>query len=128
MIGRNHPDTVVAIGQEYSTLGALAQQVAGSEPGLKLTVAPDLWPQEQLFFRSDHFNFAIKNIPAIFFTTGLHADYHKPSDEVQTLDTDKVARIAQLIFQLGKSVAMAPEPPQWTEEGKAAIRRAGGNE
>ncbi len=128
MIGRNHPDTVVAIGQEYSSLGPLAQQAAKAQPSLKLTVAPDLWPQEQLFVRSDHFSFAVKNIPAIFFTTGLHADYHQPSDEVQTLDTDKVARIAQLVFQLGKSVATNAEPPQWTEAGKAIIRRASGNE
>src|SRR5262245_12143050 len=54
MIGRNHPDTVVAIGTDYTSLGALVQQVAKAQPALKLTVAPDLWPQEQLFFRSDH--------------------------------------------------------------------------
>jgi hypothetical protein len=128
MIGRNHPDTVVAIGQEYSSLGPLAQQAAKAHPNLKLTVAPDLWPQEQLFVRSDHFSFAVKNVPAIFFTTGLHADYHQPSDEVQTLDTDKVARIAQLVYQLGLAVATSPQVPEWTEAGKAIIRRASGNE
>jgi peptidase M28-like protein len=128
MIGRNNPDTVVAIGQEYSSLGPLAQQVAKANPNLKLIVAPDLWPKEQLFFRSDHFNFAKKNIPAIFFTTGLHADYHQPSDEVQTINADKLSRIAMLTFELAKAIASAPQPPQWTEQGKAALRAISGNE
>lgn len=125
MVGRNHPDTVVAIGQEYTTLGPLVQQVATSNPDLKLKVAPDLWPQEQLFFRSDHFNFARKNIPAIFFTTGLHDDYHQPSDEVQTIDTDKVARIARLVLQLGQAIAASAEAPKWTEQGIAAMKAIG---
>jgi Zn-dependent M28 family amino/carboxypeptidase len=128
MIGRNNPDTVVAIGQEYSTLGDIVQQVAKSHAELKLVVAPDLWPQEKLFFRSDHFNFAVRNIPAIFFTTGLHADYHQPSDEVDTINTEKLARIAQLIFHLGQSVANNAEIPKWTEQGKAAMKAISGNE
>jgi hypothetical protein len=128
MIGRNHPDTVVAIGQDYSSLGPLAQQVAKANPNLKLVVAPDLWPKEQLFFRSDHFNFAKKNIPAIFFTTGLHPDYHQPSDEVQTIDADKLSRIALLTFDLAKAIANAAQPPQWTEQGRAAVRAISGNE
>ncbi len=128
MIGRNNPDTVVAIGQDYSSLGALVQQVAKAHPELKLTVAPDLWPQEQLFFRSDHFNFALQKIPSIFFTTGLHADYHQPSDEVQTIDTNKVARIAQLTFQLAQAIAGSADAPKWTEQGIAAMKAISGNE
>ncbi|HSL72028.1 MAG TPA: M20/M25/M40 family metallo-hydrolase [Longimicrobiales bacterium] len=125
MIGRNHPDTVVAIGQEYTTLGATVQQVAKQHADLKLVVAPDLWPQEQLFFRSDHFSFAQKNIPAIFFTTGLHDDYHQPSDEVQTIDTDKTSRIANLVFRLGAAVADNADAPKWTEEGRKAMKAVG---
>ena len=125
MIGRNNPDTVVAIGQEYSTLGPAVQQVAKANPNFKLTVAPDLWPQEQLFFRSDHFNFAARNIPAIFFTTGLHKDYHQPSDEVATIDTDKVSRVARLVFWLGYDIANSPTAPTWTDVGLKAIGGAG---
>ena len=122
------PDTVVAIGQDYSTLGATVQQVAKAAADLKLVVAPDLWPQEQLFFRSDHFNFALAKIPAIFFTTGLHADYHQPSDEVQTINTDKVARIAQLTFRLAQSIAASNDAPKWTDAGTAAMKAISGNE
>jgi Zn-dependent M28 family amino/carboxypeptidase len=69
MVGRNHPDTLIAIGQEYSSLGPLTHRISTAHPELRFTIAPDLDPKEQVFFRSDHFNFARKQIPAIFFTT-----------------------------------------------------------
>lgn len=123
MISRNAPDSVVAIGLEYSSLGPLAQEVARTyADDVRLTVAPDLWPEERLFFRSDHFNFAAKEIPAIFFFAGLHEDYHRPSDHVEKIDADKAARIARLVFYLGHRIATDPEPPQWTEQGLAEVR------
>jgi Zn-dependent M28 family amino/carboxypeptidase len=122
MIGRNAPDMVVGIGQEYSSLGATAQRVVQMHPELGLKVAPDPWPSEQLFFRSDHFNFARIQVPAIFFFAGLHEDYHQPSDEVEKIDADKAARIAKLIFYLGASVADDPQAPQWTAEGLKVVR------
>jgi Zn-dependent M28 family amino/carboxypeptidase len=122
MIGRNSPDTTVAIGQDYSSLGPTMQAVNQRHPELKLTVAPDLWPDENLFVRSDHFNFAKAEIPAIFFTSGLHADYHKPSDEPETIDNDKLVRTARLLFYLGNEVANASAAPTWTEAGLKIIR------
>jgi hypothetical protein len=80
MVGRNAPDTVVAIGQDYSSLGQTVQAIAKARPGLGLVVAPDLWPEENLFLRSDHFSFASNGVPALFFTTGLHEQYHKQSN------------------------------------------------
>jgi hypothetical protein len=124
MVGRNARDTVVAIGQEYSSLGPAVQQVAAANPELGLIVAPDLWPAEQLFFRSDHFSFAAREVPAIFFTTGLHDEYHRPGDEAHLIDADKVARISRLLFLFGIELANAPQRPVWTPEGLAEIRRA----
>ncbi|HUF49735.1 MAG TPA: M20/M25/M40 family metallo-hydrolase [Longimicrobiales bacterium] len=126
MIGRNAPDTVVAIGQDYSSLGVTIQGISAAHRELGLVVAPDLWPEEQLFFRSDHFSFAAQEIPAIFFTTGLHDDYHQPSDEAHTIDNDKVTRIARLLFRFGHELASSPARPQWTPAGLAEVRRATG--
>ena len=117
MIGRNAPDTVVAIGQDYSSLGPLTQEVARNHPELHLTASRDIWPQERFFFRSDHFNFARKDIPAIFFFTGVHEDYHRPSDEVQKINTDKAARISRLVYYLALEIANRRAPPKWTEQG-----------
>jgi hypothetical protein len=122
MIGRNAADSTVAIGMDYTSLGATMKQVNKAHPELKLTVAPDLWPEENLFVRSDHFNFAKAEIPAIFFTSGLHADYHKPSDEPETIDNDKLARTAKLLFFLGNEVAGSATAPTWTEAGLKVIK------
>lgn len=122
MIGRNAPDTIVVIGQEYSSLGPLVQDVGRAHPELGLTVSEDIWPEERFFFRSDHFNFARKEIPALFFFTGVHEDYHRPSDEVETIDQDKASRVARLIFYTAHAIADAPARPQWTDEGLAEIR------
>ena len=125
MVGRNAPDTVVAIGQDYSSLGSLVQEVVARRPELGLVVAPDLWPQENLFLRSDHFSFAKNGIPALFFTTGLHEQYHKQSDEVELIDRDKITRIGRLAFYLASEIAARDQPPVWTEEGRRAVSGAG---
>jgi len=125
MVGRNNPDSVVAIGNEYSSLGGLVQEVAHAHPELGLTVAPDLWPEERLFFRSDHFNFAKAGVPAIFFTTGLHDQYHKQSDEVDLIDLDKISRVGRLVFHLAWQVATRPTAPTWTQLGLDEVQPAG---
>ena len=122
MIGRNAPDTIVVIGQEYSSLGPTVHAVAQRRSDLGLSVALDPWPEERFFFRSDHFNFARKEIPALFFFAGVHEDYHEPSDHVDKIDGDKAARVARLIFYTAHEIADTPARPQWTEEGLSEIR------
>jgi hypothetical protein len=122
MIGRGARDTIVVIGIEYSSLGPLTHRVAASYPEIGLTVVTDQWPQERFFFRSDHFNFARKEIPSLFFFTGVHADYHRPSDELHRINTEKAARVARLAFLTAYEIAMDPEPPAWTPEGLAEVR------
>ena len=122
MIGRNNPDSVVVIGKDYSSLGAMANRIGGAHPELHLTLADDIWPQERFFFRSDHFNFARKEVPSIFFFSGVHEDYHRPSDEVQKIDTDKAARISRMVLYLVNEIANAPERPRWDPKGLAEVR------
>ncbi|HEX6941045.1 MAG TPA: M28 family peptidase [Longimicrobiales bacterium] len=122
MIGRNAPDSIVVIGQEYSSLGPLVNAVAAARPELGLTVSRDLWPEQRFFFRSDHFNFARKEIPALFFFAGVHEDYHRPSDQVEKIDTDKASRVARLIFYTANEIATRAEPPRWTEQGLEEVR------
>ncbi|HSJ08037.1 MAG TPA: M20/M25/M40 family metallo-hydrolase [Longimicrobiales bacterium] len=124
MVGRNAPDTIVAIGQEYSSLGATLDVVAARNPALGLVVAADPWPEEQLFYRSDHFSFAAREVPSIFLTAGLHEQYHQPGDEAHLIDTDKVARVARLVFFLGHELATVRDRPAWTAAGLDEVRRA----
>lgn len=50
------------------------------------------------YYRSDHYNFAEKGIPAIFFFSGTHADYHRPTDTVEKIEFEKMETIARLVF------------------------------
>jgi hypothetical protein len=115
MIGRNAPDTLIAIGQEFTSLGDLSKSIAQRNPALGLTIAPDPDPEEQAFFRSDHLAFVRADIPAIFFTTWDHEDYHQPSDEASRIDADKASRVARLTFLLTWAIAEDDSPPTWND-------------
>lgn len=56
---------------------------------------------EQYYTRGDHYNFAKHNVPIVFFFTGIHADYHQPTDTIDKILFDKMGRIARLIYDLG---------------------------
>ncbi|HSG80725.1 MAG TPA: M20/M25/M40 family metallo-hydrolase [Gemmatimonadota bacterium] len=121
MVGRNWEDTIAVIGKPYSTLGTLVDSVAAAHPELNVTPVGDRWPGEGFFFRSDHFNFARKGIPSVFFFNGTHEDYHMPSDEADKIDYAKAARIAQLIFEITLTLSMAEDPPRWDEAARERI-------
>jgi hypothetical protein len=123
MVGRNHPDTVIGIGRQYTNLGALTDRVLREHPDLGFTLIEDPVPEERGFFRSDHLHFVNKDIPAIFFSAGFdHEDYHKPSDEVHLIDSEKAARVGRMVFHLGALIAGGTVDPEWTEEGLAEVR------
>ena len=121
MVGRNWTDTIVAIGKEHSSLGETLERVNQAHPELGMNAIDDLWPQEQFYFRSDHYNFARRGVPVLFFFNGTHEDYHRPSDEVEKIDGEKAARIGRLLFHLGIEVADADEAPRWDPDSRARI-------
>ncbi|MFW6078895.1 MAG: M28 family peptidase [Gemmatimonadota bacterium] len=121
MIARNSPDTIIGIGQEYSTLEDVLTSIQTEHPDLGLDVIRDPQPEERFFFRSDQLAFVQEMIPAVFFTGLDHEDYHRPSDEADKVDADKAARVARLAFHLAYRVAMDPQPPEWTEEGRRRV-------
>ncbi|MFQ5678415.1 MAG: M28 family peptidase [Gemmatimonadota bacterium] len=127
MIGRNWQDSVVAIGKQESSLGPLVDRVAAEHPELHLRVIDDQWPEQRFYFRSDHYNFARKGVPILFFFSGVHEDYHRPSDEPGKLEYEKMARIGRLIYYLGREVADAERRPVWDEEAyERVVEGAGG--
>ncbi|MGH9823059.1 MAG: M28 family peptidase [Blastocatellia bacterium] len=60
---------------------------------------------ERFYYRSDHYNYAKHGIPVIFYFTGVHRDYHEPTDKVDKIDFAKMERIDRLIFAVGWRVA-----------------------
>jgi hypothetical protein len=121
MIGRNWPDTIVAIGKEHSDLGATLNRVNAAHPELGMTAIDDRWPEERFYFRSDHYNFARLGVPILFFFNGVHEDYHEVTDSPDKINSDKEARIVRLLYYLGQEVANAPNRPQWNPKSYGEI-------
>lgn len=121
MIARNWSDTIVVIGKEHSDLGETMERVAREHPELNMAPIDDIWPQENFYRRSDHFNFARRGVPVLFFFNGPHEDYHQVTDEVERIDAEKASRIVRLMFYLGLEVANATERPRWDPESYARI-------
>jgi len=127
MIGRNRDDnaaesnTVYLIGSDRisTELDAIERAANASLPqpltlDYELNDPSDL---EQFYYRSDHYSYAAKGIPVIFFTTGLHADYHANTDDISKIEFEKMARIAQLVYETGMRVANLDRPPARDNKG-----------
>ncbi|MBK6489672.1 MAG: M28 family peptidase [Gemmatimonadetes bacterium] len=63
-----------------------------------------------IYGRSDHYNYALQGIPVAFFFTGLHGDYHQRSDEAEFIDYPHYARITSYIRDVTVEVANGPRP------------------
>jgi len=63
----------------------------------------------RFYYRSDHYNFAKNGVPAIFFFSGVHEDYHRPTDTVDKIMFDKAASIARLAFHTAWELANRDE-------------------
>ncbi len=67
---------------------------------------------DKYYTRSDHFNFAKRGVPVVFFCCGEHEDYHQVTDHADKLDGDKMERVARLAYWIGHQVAQADERPE----------------
>lgn len=116
MIGRNDPDTVAIAGKTRSRdMIAFAEAANRIEP---MTIVDSLDGEsfESMFYRSDQASFAAKRIPVLFFSSGLHDDYHQVTDSHDKINTGKLAHIARLCFRTAWMIADAPVRPVYDGE------------
>lgn len=66
---------------------------------------------ERIFYRSDHISYIEKGVPAIFFFSGTHRNYHRPSDEVSQINFDQLSMNAQTLFAITYEMAMIDKTP-----------------
>jgi len=88
-------------------LGDLVEAVSKTEPSpfqFDYQFDANGHPQ-QYYCRSDHYEYARYGIPIVFFSTGGHRDYHQLTDEPQYIDYDHMARVANLVHDIGARVA-----------------------
>jgi hypothetical protein len=69
------------------------------------------WDEEGMFSRSDHANFARRGVPIAFFFTGLHRDYHMPSDTPDKIHYEKLLRVAGYVYDIAFELAVRPDRP-----------------
>ena len=75
----------------------------------------------QFFFRSDHFHYAQKGIPIIFYTDGEHEDYHRPSDSPDLIDYEQMMRITRTIFITASEIANGAARPRVDKQLPAGL-------
>lgn len=117
MIGRNHPDSAALLGvtPPHRNSRALVDAALDANRRVAGFALDTTWDRpshpEFWYFRSDHLPYARVGIPAIFFTTLLHPDYHTPRDEAARIDIPKLARMTRWMYATGWTVANAAQRP-----------------
>ncbi|MEJ7767731.1 MAG: M28 family peptidase [Chitinophagaceae bacterium] len=118
MIGRNNPDSAALLGSQSPHMNSaelveMAMAANKEGPGFKLDT---LWDKaehiEGWYFRSDHLPYARAGIPALFYTTLLHPDYHTPMDEAKNIDLKKLRKVTEWMYRTGWKVANAEKRPK----------------
>lgn len=118
MVGRvddkhkNNPNYIYVIGSDRlsTDLHRINEQANATYTQLELdyTYNAESDPN-RYYYRSDHYNFAERGIPAVFFFNGTHADYHRTSDTVDKINFEKMALIGKLVFHTAWELANRDE-------------------
>jgi Zn-dependent M28 family amino/carboxypeptidase len=119
------PDEVYVIGSRMmsTALGDLSDRVNRGYLNLKFNTRYDD-PQDpnRFFFRSDHYHYARKGIPIIFYFSGVHEDYHRPSDSAEKIDYRKLQNVTRTVYATAWELASAPRRPAVDKELPAELR------
>ena len=118
MIGRNDPDSAALLGSQpphrnSTDLVNIAMDANKQGPKFLLDT---LWDKtthvEGFYFRSDHLPYARLGIPAIFYTTVLHDEYHTPMDKANHINYPKLKRMTDWMYLTGWQVANMAQRPK----------------
>lgn len=109
MVGRMKDDKLTVYGIDTATEFTPLITRLNQHYGFKII------PELGGFGPSDHASFFAKKIPVLFFFTGLHADYHRPTDTADKLDVPDMRRVADLMTEVAAAIAEAPEKPHFYE-------------
>ena len=109
MIGRIQDNKVyvggVGTGSDFQKI---LEQARGDSP-LKFEISPGGYSS------SDHTSFVMKRIPVLFFFSGLHSDYHKPSDTWDKINSGSAAMLVNIVARAAVELASEPAKPTFVE-------------
>jgi hypothetical protein len=128
MLGRNSPDSASLLGvipphRNSQDLVNMALQANALTAGFALDSTWDSSSHREGWYnRSDHLSYSRVNVPALFFSSTLHADYHTPHDEPQTIDYPKLTRMTRWMYMTGWIAANAANRPALDARGAGGTR------
>lgn len=114
MIGRrdefhqNSNNYIYLIGSDYLSTDLYKLCEAVNKQNKLLTIDykfNDKKDPNRFYYRSDHYNFAKNGIPSVFLFNGVHADYHKATDEVSKIEFDALSKRTQFGFAIAWEIA-----------------------
>jgi len=109
MVGRMQNNRLAADGTGSSDVWPRILERANVAAGFDLNISPDPYQP------TDSSNFNQANIPTLFFTTGSHPDYHRPSDTADKINYEDLDRIVDFAVGVIQAVANVDMPPAFTK-------------
>jgi Zn-dependent M28 family amino/carboxypeptidase len=109
------PGEIYLIGSKMMSteLGEVSEAVNKSYLNLSFNYKyDDPKDPERFFYRSDHYNYARKGIPIIFYMDGVHEDYHRPSDSIEKIDYQNMEKVARTIYATAWELANRAARPR----------------
>lgn len=117
LIGRNDPATAALLGAlpPHRNSPELVQMALDANNAVTHFTVDSSWDdpnhREGWYYRSDHLPYARAGVPALFFSTLLHPDYHTPFDNPDRIDIAKLAKMTKWMYATGWAVAQADKAP-----------------
>ena len=117
MLGRNAPDSAALLGSQppHRNSTALVNMALAANEAYVHFAIDSTWDRpshpEFWYFRSDHLPYARAGVPALYFTSLLHPDYHTPRDEASRIDVGKLVRMTRWMYATGWAAANATVRP-----------------
>jgi hypothetical protein len=113
-------DAVFVLGTEHAP--ELRALVEGQETETEGRLKAGFLGTDLIGTRSDYGPFRARGVPYLFFSTGEHRDYHKPTDVPDRIEYGKLTKIARLLYRVTRAAADAPERPVFVKQPEPDLR------
>jgi hypothetical protein len=120
MVGRLHNDQLLLGGIGTSPVFPEIVKSTAAEQGLEIRTT------QSGYGSSDHTSFYVKDIPVLFFFSGLHGDYHRPSDDWDKINGEGATKILAMVYAIAKRLNGIDTKPQFTKVNEAIVTGASG--
>jgi hypothetical protein len=120
MVGRLNNNQILLGGIGTSPVFPEIVKRAAAQQGLEIRTT------QSGYGSSDHTSFYVKDIPVLFFFSGLHGDYHRPSDDWDKINAQGAAKILGMVYSVAKQLNVMDKRPQFTKVNEPVVTGSSG--